>query len=109
MDLLGPSPPSTSGNRWVIVAKKYLTRYEETKALPSETAVEVAKFSVEAILLRRDAPEVLITYRGSSFMAQLPQEILCLSDTSHRRTTFYHRQISGLIERLDNAIANMNS
>ncbi|KAM7306521.1 Transposon Tf2-6 polyprotein [Ixodes scapularis] len=44
MDLLGPFPTSTQGNRWIIVATDYLTRYAETKALPSGTAVEVAKF-----------------------------------------------------------------
>ncbi|KAM7311133.1 DDE-type integrase/transposase/recombinase [Ixodes scapularis] len=101
MDLLGPFPPSTSGNRWIIVATDYLTRYAETKALPSGTAVEVAKFFIESIVLRHGAPEVLITDRGSSFMAQLTQEIFRLSHTSHRRTTAYHPQTNGLTERLN--------
>ncbi|KAM7293332.1 DDE-type integrase/transposase/recombinase [Ixodes scapularis] len=78
MDLLGPFPPSTQGNRWIIVATDYLTRYAETKALPSGTAVEVAKFFIESIV-RHGAPEVLIFDRGSSFMAQLTQEVLRLS------------------------------
>ena len=109
MDLLGPFPPSTSGNRWIIVATDYLTQYAETKALPSGTAVEVAKFFVESILLRHGAPEVLITDRGSSFLAQLTQEILRLSHTSHRRTTAYHPQTNGLTERLNKTIAEMIS
>ncbi|KAM7298963.1 DDE-type integrase/transposase/recombinase [Ixodes scapularis] len=109
MDLLGPFPPSTSGNRWIIVATDYLTRYAETKALPSGTAVEVAKFFIESIVLRHGAPEVLITDRGSSFMAQLTQEILRLSHTSHRRTTAYHPQTNGLTERLNKTIADMIS
>ncbi|KAM7306819.1 uncharacterized protein ISCGN_010478 [Ixodes scapularis] len=109
MDLLGPFPPSTSGNRWIIVATDYLTRYAETKALPSGTAVEVAKFFIESIVLRHGAPEVLITDRGSSFMAQLTQEILRLSHTSHRRTNAYHPQTNGLTERLNKTIADMIS
>ncbi|KAM7284556.1 hypothetical protein ISCGN_001650 [Ixodes scapularis] len=109
MDLLGPFPPSTSGNRWIIVATDYLTRYAETKALPSGTAVEVAKFFIESIVLRHGAPKVLITDRGSSFMAQLTQEILRLSHTSHRRTTAYHPQTNGLTERLNKTIADMIS
>ncbi|KAM7314070.1 DDE-type integrase/transposase/recombinase [Ixodes scapularis] len=92
MDLLGPLPPSTSGNRWIIVATDYLRRYAKTKALPAGTAVEVAKFFIESIVLRHGAPEVLITDRGSSFMAQLTQKILRLSGTGHRRTTEYHRR-----------------
>ncbi|KAM7313608.1 Transposon Ty3-I Gag-Pol polyprotein [Ixodes scapularis] len=109
MDLLGPFPPSTSGNRWIIVATDYLTRYAETKALPSGTAVEVAKFFIESIVLRHGAPEVLISDRGSSFMAQLTQEVLRLSHTSHRRTTAYHPQTNGLTERLNKTIADMIS
>ncbi|KAM7303540.1 DDE-type integrase/transposase/recombinase [Ixodes scapularis] len=109
MDLLGPFPPSTQGNRWIIVATDYLTRYAETKALPVGTAVEVAKFFIESIVLRHGAPEVLISDRGSSFMAQLTQEILRLSHTSHRRTTAYHPQTNGLTERLNKTIADMIS
>ncbi|KAM7298120.1 DDE-type integrase/transposase/recombinase [Ixodes scapularis] len=109
MDLLGPFPPSTQGNGWIIVATDYLTRYAETKALPARTAVEVAKFFIESIVLRHGAPEVLIPDRGSSFMAQLTQEILRLSHTSHRRTTAYHPQTNGLTERLNKTIADMIS
>lgn len=56
MDLLGPFPTSTSGNRMIIVATDYLTRYAEAKALPNGTAEEVAKFFVNCILLRHGAP-----------------------------------------------------
>ncbi|KAM7301434.1 putative histone demethylase [Ixodes scapularis] len=109
MDLLGPFPPSTLGNRWIIVATDYLTRYVETKVLPSGTAVEVAKFFIESIFLRHGTPEILITDRGSSFMAQLTQEILRLSGTGHRRTSGYHLQTNGLTERLNKTIADMIS
>ena len=34
MDILGPFPLSTDGNKWVIVATDYLTRYAETEAIP---------------------------------------------------------------------------
>ncbi|KAM7310080.1 uncharacterized protein ISCGN_007040 [Ixodes scapularis] len=97
MDLLGPF-------RDGLLSSDYLTRYAETKALPAGTAVEVAKFFIESIILRHGAPEVLISDRGSSFMAQLTQEILRLSHTNHRRTTAYHPQINGLTERLNKTI-----
>ena len=100
MDLLGPFPTSTSGNKWIVVATDYLTRYAETKALPKGSAAEVARFFVENILLRHGAPEVLITDRGTAFTAELTQAILRYSQTSHRRTTAYHPQTNGLNERL---------
>ncbi|KAM7294020.1 DDE-type integrase/transposase/recombinase [Ixodes scapularis] len=42
-------------------------------------------------------------------MAQLTQEVLRLSHTSHRRTTAYHPQTNGLTERLNKTIADMIS
>ncbi|KAK8777518.1 hypothetical protein V5799_029140 [Amblyomma americanum] len=107
MDLLGPFPTSTSGNKWIIIATDYLTRYAEAKALPNGTAAEVAKFFVECILLRHGGPDVLITDRGTAFTAELTQAILRYSQTSHRRTTAYHPQTNGLTERLNKTIADM--
>lgn len=109
MDLLGPFPLSSLGNRWIVVATDYLTRYCETKALPRGTAAEVARFFIENIVLRHGAPTVVITDRGKAFTAQLIEEVLQLSCTSHRRTTAYHPQANGLTERLNKTIADMLS
>lgn len=38
IDLYGPLPLTTAGNRWAIVAVDHLTRYAETAALPTVTA-----------------------------------------------------------------------
>ncbi|KAM7287669.1 WAS/WASL-interacting protein family member 2-like [Ixodes scapularis] len=109
MDLLGVFPPSTLGDHWITVAADYLTRYAETKALPSKIAVAVAKFFIDSIALRHGAPKVLITDCGSSFMSQMTQEILRLSHTNHLRNTAYHHQTNGLTERLNKTIADMIS
>lgn len=109
MDLLGPFPLSSSGNKWIIVATDYLTRYCETKAISRGTATEVAKFFVENIVLRHGAPTVVITDRGTAFTAQLLDEVLKLSCTSHRKTTAYHPQSNGLTERLNKTLADMLS
>ncbi|KAM7282076.1 DDE-type integrase/transposase/recombinase [Ixodes scapularis] len=109
MNLLHPFPPSTSGNRWIIVTTNYLTRYARTKALPSGTAVEVAKFFIKSTDLRHSTPKVLNADCGSSFMAQLTQEILRLSSTSHRQTTAHHPQTNELTERLNITFADMIS
>lgn len=109
MDLLGPFPLSSTGNKWIIVATDYLTRYAETKALPRGTASEVAKFFVHHIILRHGAPSCVITDRGTSFTAQMMEDIFKLSCTSHRKTTAYHPQTNGLTERLNKTIADMLS
>ncbi|KAM7307342.1 K02A2.6-like [Ixodes scapularis] len=87
----------------------YPTRYAKTNFFPLGTAVELAKFFIESIVLRHGAPKVVITDRGSSFMAELTREILRLSHTDHRRTTAYHPQTNELTERLNKTIADMIS
>lgn len=109
MDLLGPLPTSAAGNRWVIVATDYLTRYAETKAIPRGTAAEVAQFFIENVVLRHGAPAVVITDRGTAFTAALLHHILTLSGTAHRKTTAYHPQTNGLTERLNKTIEDMLS
>lgn len=109
MDILGPLPTSTAGNRWVIVATDYLTRYAETKAIQKSTAVEVARFFIENIVLRHGAPTIMITDRGTAFTAAILDHVLMLSGTTHRKTTAYHPQTNGLTERLNKTIEDMLS
>lgn len=109
MDFLGPFPTSTTGNRWIIVATDYLTRYAETSALRRGTADEAAQFFLESIVLRHGAPAVVITDRGTAFMAKFLDIVLRLSGTAHRKTTAYHPQTNGLTERLNRTLADMIS
>lgn len=109
MDLLGPFPVSSAGNRWIIVVTDYLTRYAETGALQRGTAAEAARFFIEAVVLRHGAPAVVITDRGSAFTAALLDTVLRLSGTTHRKTTAYHPQTNGLTERLNKTLADMMS
>lgn len=109
MDLLGPFPTSTKGNRWIVVATDYLTRYAETASVPRATAAEVAQFFVHNIVLRHGAPQIVITDRGTAFTADLTQSVMILTHTTHRRTTAYHPQTNGLTERLNRTLADMLS
>lgn len=109
IDLLGPFPLSSAGNKWIVVATDYLTRYAETKALQRATAADVAQFFIDQIVLRHGAPSYVITDRGTAFTAQLIEDVFKLSYTSHRKTTAYHPQTNGLTERLNKTIADMLS
>ncbi|KAK8765138.1 hypothetical protein V5799_032249 [Amblyomma americanum] len=109
MDLLGPFPESSLGNRYIVVATDCLSRYCETEALPRGTADEIANFFVQNIVLRLGAPAIFLTDRGTAFTSALMQEVMRLSGTSHRKTTAYHPQTNGLTERLNKTIADMIS
>ncbi len=76
MNILGPFPMSKKGNKYIIVAVDYVTKWAEEVALPVAGAAEVADFFVHEILLRHGAPRSLTTDQGKlSFHGLLFQSI----------------------------------
>ena len=108
VDLLGPFPLSRAGNRHIIVAVDYLTKWVETEALPTGTAEDVAKFLVN-FFYRHGAAESIITDRGKSFIAEMVQRLLLLLSSNNTTTTAYHSQTNGLCERQNHTLADMLS
>ena len=51
MDLLGPIPSTPMGNRYIIVAVDYMTKWTETRALQNRTAEEAAQYAVDDLNL----------------------------------------------------------
>ncbi|UYV74161.1 K02A2.6-like [Cordylochernes scorpioides] len=109
IDLLGRFPVSNNGNKWIVVATDYLSRYAMTRAIPNGSAEEVAKFIIENISLKHGAPRELISDRGRTFISRTLKEINDLCGTLHRFTSAYHPQTKGLTERLNTTLADMLS
>ncbi|UYV73982.1 K02A2.6-like [Cordylochernes scorpioides] len=107
MDLLGKFPTSEGGNRWIIVCTDYLTKYAITKALPTSESMEVAKFFIEDVILKHDAPRELKTDRGRNFTSSMISDLNNQCRITHRKTTAYHPQTNGLTERLNKTIEDM--
>lgn len=109
LDLLGPFPTSSTGNKWVAVATDYATRYAITRALPTSCATDVADFLLHDIILLHGAPRQLLTDRGRNFLSKVIADILRSSATQHKLTTSYHPQTNGLTERFNRTLTDMLS
>jgi transposase InsO family protein len=109
MDILGPFPLSKKGNRYIVVAVDYVTKWADAVALPAAGGMEVAEFFVHEILLRYGAPRSLTTDQEKCFVARMMQWILQVLQTNHRTTTAYHQQTNGQVERLNHTFADMLS
>ena len=109
IDVYGPLPMSKKGNRYVIVCTDYLTKWVETKAVPSQTAVAVANFFVQQILLRHGAPATLLSDQGLPFLAAVTQEVLFLCQTRHVNTTAYNPACNGFTEPYNKVMSVMLS
>ncbi|GKE49076.1 reverse transcriptase domain-containing protein [Tanacetum coccineum] len=61
IDFMGPFP-SSRGNKYILVAVDYLSKWVEAKALPTNDARVVCKF-LKSLLARFGAPHAIITYK----------------------------------------------
>ena len=100
MDLVGPFPRSRSGNRYVLVMCDYATRYPEAVPLRNIDAETIAEELVK-IFARVGIPQEILTDQGSNFQSQLLQELYHLLRVSAIRTSPYHPQTDGLVERFN--------
>ena len=73
IDIVGPLPRTLRGNRYIVVAVDYLTKYPEAKALPLADALNIAPFIYEDIICRHGIPSELTSDRGTEFLNEMIQ------------------------------------
>ena len=106
MDIVGPLLTSRAGNRYVLVVCDYATRYPEAIPLKSIDAEHVAEKLVE-LFARVGIPREILTDQGSNFMSQLLVELYLLLHVKPIRTSPYHPQTDGLVERFNQTLKSM--
>ena len=106
MDILGPLPRSRSGMKYILVICDYATRYPEAIPLKSFDADHVAEALV-TFFSRVGIPSEILTDQGSNFTSQLLMEIYRLLHVHPIRTTPYHPQTDGLVERFNQTLKSM--
>ena len=107
VDLLGPFPASSSGNRYLLVAMDYFTKWGEAYPVPNMEASTVATAPVNEMFLRFSPPERLHSDQGKQFESQLIKEVCRLLQVDKSRTTPYHPQCDGLVERYNRTLLDM--
>ena len=93
---MGPFP-SSRGNRYILVAVDYVSKWVEAKALPTNDARVVVRF-LKKLFSRFGAPKALISDRGTHFCNSQMEKVLQRYGVTHRLATAYHPQTSGQVE-----------
>ena len=106
MDVVGPLPRSASGNRFVLVLCDYATRYPEAIPMKHVDAASVAEELVK-IFSRVGVPKEILTDQGTNFTSQLLAELYSMLHVRPIRTTPYHPQTDGLVERFNQTLKLM--
>ena len=106
MDIVGPLPRSHSGNRFVLVVCDYATRWSEAVPLKSIDAGHVAE-ELMVLFSRVGVPKEILTDQSSNFTSQLLKEVYWLVSIKPIKTSPYHPQTDGLVERFSQTLKAM--
>ena len=95
------SPWTLQNLRLEILTGDYFTRLMEAYAIPNQEATTVARVLTSEFFFRYSPPEQLRSDQGKQFESQVVADICKLLGTAKMRTTPYHPQSNGLIERFN--------
>nr|GFC09249.1 hypothetical protein [Tanacetum cinerariifolium] len=87
IDFMGPFP-SSKGNKYILVAVDYLSKWVEAKALPTNDARVVVKFLKS--LFSRFGTQKAISDRGTHFCNDQFSRVMAKYGVTHRLSTAYH-------------------
>ncbi|XP_077948925.1 uncharacterized protein LOC144382966 isoform X6 [Gasterosteus aculeatus] len=106
LDIVGPLPKSARGHQYILVILDYATRYPEAIPLRKATARHIAN---ELFLLSTSLgiPKEILTDQGTPFMSRVMKELCALLKIKQLRTSVYHPQTDGLVERFNKTLKSM--
>ncbi|GJV02128.1 reverse transcriptase domain-containing protein [Tanacetum coccineum] len=93
---MGPFP-SSRGNKYILVAVDYLSKWVEAKALPTNDARVVVKF-LKSLFARFGTPRAIISDHGTHFYNDKFAKVMPKYGVTHCLSTAYHPQTSGQVK-----------
>jgi hypothetical protein len=104
MDVLGPLPMTARGNQYIMVMSDHFTKWVEAVPMLNQRAETVAKAFVNEVVTRHGVPSKLLPDQGRNFEADLMKQVFSLLGVRKLRTSPYHPQTDGKVERMDRTL-----
>ncbi|KII60850.1 Transposon Ty3-G Gag-Pol polyprotein [Thelohanellus kitauei] len=109
MDILGPLTVSTRGNKYVLVISDYYSKFVDAFPLSSIDAKTISNVFVNEFALKYGIPNIVHTDQGTNFDSEIFRGVCSSLGIQKTRTSPYHPQSDGLVERFNRTLVNMIS
>lgn len=103
VDIVGPLPPS-NGFTYLLTIIDRATRWTEAVPTSDMTAETIANAIIKGWISRFGLPYRITTDQGRQFESLLFKQLNSILGIDHYRTTAYHPQANGLIERFHRSL-----
>jgi len=104
VDVLGPLPITTSGNRYVLCFSDHCTRWPILVPLKVIDASTIARAFFDYIICEHGCPQTLLSDRGQNFLSKIVLEVCRIMRTQKLNTSSYHPQCNAIQERFNAVI-----
>ena len=109
VDILGELPETEDGNKYILVVADYYTKWTESYPMPNMEASTVAEIMVKEFIARYGIPSKIHSDQGRQFVSKLFKEMCRLLQIEKTRTTPYHPESDGMVERFNRTLCTMLS
>lgn len=103
-DILGPLPVTKQGNKYILMIIDQFTKWLEIVPIPNQNSITIAKAMVDNFISKYGCPSELHSDQGKNVDGVLIRKLCDLLQIAKTRTTAYHPQSNGQVERYNRLV-----
>jgi hypothetical protein len=97
-------PPFIQGNRYIIVAVDYFTKWVEAMPTFKDDGETTTLFLFNQIIARFDIPREIVNYHRSHFQNKMMFELTSNIGLRHDHSSPYYPQVNGQVEAVSKSL-----
>ena len=107
LDIFGPLPETQKGNRYILIMQDRLRRYTIVVPLQNQSTTSIIEALIDHYIYTFGAPRTILSKQGSNFLSKLITQFENACNIRHVKTTVFHPQSNGNIERMHSTLVNL--
>uniref|UniRef100_A0A914KP35 RNA-directed DNA polymerase n=1 Tax=Meloidogyne incognita TaxID=6306 RepID=A0A914KP35_MELIC len=107
MDILGPLPETVEGYKYILSITDSFSKWLTAVPMINQTAISISQAFTDNWITKFGCPKVVVTDNGRQFISKIFEELTKIYGFKHNKTTTYHPQSNGAVERMNRVVADM--